>query len=432
MQNDIIYLYENFTNEGVKMKNDSREENTQTFEPAVSSYYEGVSVAFRYAKFITLTIAVLFVILTLSFFREDVSIENFQYMLKYITSEEDTLITTQKLHYPTSDSKALTLFNGDLVSAGTGGISLYDTNGSSVLQIDEVYSSPYFSIGNRYGLCYDMSGHSFVIFSTFAKLHSEKLDYPISGAKMTDKGSYVIMTRDREYKTVFNVYNSDYELVSRIFKNNYTFAFDYNGKHLAYASVSASDSRFVCELSVVKANSDSEISKLTYYDEFPVALKYMNGSLAFLTDKSLRFYDDKNEVIKEYNIESQISGYSFADNFMMIYSEKNIIGSENEARFYSGNGDLISKEAIKGKINSVDLRDNCSLILTNNTVIRLDFDVGNARICKIDTGAERALLQSDNTALVCYDNFAQLVDFESANEIYKFGIMGGINDGTFS
>ncbi|MBQ4137662.1 MAG: hypothetical protein IJD67_06080 [Clostridia bacterium] len=404
---------------------DLRENNTQAVEPAISGYYEGVSVAFRYAKFITLTIAVLFVILTLSFFREDVSIENFQYMLKYITSEEDTLITTQKLHYPTSDSKALTLFNGDLVSAGTGGISLYDTNGSSVLQIDEVYSSPYFSIGDRYGLCYDMSGHSFVIFSTFAKLYSEKLDYPISGAKMTDKGGYVIMTRDREYKTVFNVYNSDYELISRVFKDNYTFAFDYNGKYLAYASVGASDSRFVCELSVVKANSDSEISKLTYYDEFPVALKYMNGSLAFLTDKALRFYNDKVEVTQEYSVESQISGYSFADDFMMIYSEKNIIGSENEARFFSDKGKLISSQTVKGKINSVALKDNCSLILTNNTVMRIDFDSCDVRICKIDTGADTALLQSDYTALVCYDNFAQLVDFEDANEIYKFGITEG-------
>ena len=106
------------------MNSDNERIDSGTKESVSDSYYEGVSSAFRYAKFITLTLAVVFVILTLSFFREDVSIENFQYMLKYITNEEDTLITTQKLHYPTSDSKALDLFNGDFVSAGTGGISL--------------------------------------------------------------------------------------------------------------------------------------------------------------------------------------------------------------------------------------------------------------------------------------------------------------------
>ncbi len=404
------------------MKYDATKVDSAVTEPAVSSYYEGVSSAFRYAKFITLTVAVLFVVITLSFFREDVSIENFQYMLKYVTSEEDTLITTQKLHYPTSDSKALALFNGDLVSAGTGGISLYDTNGSSVLQIDEVYSSPYFSLGNRYGLCYDMSGHSYVIFSTFAKLYSQKLEYPISGAVMTDKGSYAIMTRDREYKTVFNIYNSDYELTSRVFKNNYTFSFDYDGKKLAYASVSASDSRFVCELNVVKVNTESETPSFTYYDEFPLAVKYMRGNLVLLTDRYLRFFDEKDKLIREYNIQTDISGYSFADDFMMIYSEKNIIGSENEASFYTYRGEVLAKEEVKGKINYIDLNGTCALLLTNNTVIKFDFANAEARVCKIDTGADKAMLQSDYSSLVCYVNFAQLVDFEEPDETYRIRI----------
>ena len=404
------------------MNRESEKINTKHKETTPAGYYEGVSSAFRYAKFITLTIAVIFVVLTLSFFRDDVSIENFQYMLKYITSDEDTLITTQKLHYPTSDSKALTLFNGDFVSAGTSGISLYDTNGSSVLQIDEVYSSPFFSIGNRYGLCYDMSGHSYVIFSTFAKLFSQKLDYPISGAVMTDKGNYVIMTGDREYKTVFKVYNQDYELVSRVFKDEYTFAFDFDGKKLAYASVSASDSRYVCEFNILYTDTESDATKYTYYDEFPISIKYMSGNIALLTDKYLRFYDKKNQLIVEHLISSRVSGYSFDDNFMMIYSEKNIIGSENEATFYSYTGNLLATEQIKGKINSVDLKNNCSLILTNNTVIRFDFNECDARICKIDSGASKTMLQADSTGLVCYDNYAQLIDFKTPVETYKIKI----------
>lgn len=405
--------------------NDSKNKiDTSVIEPTVSKYYEGVSSAFRYAKFITLTIVVIFVVLTLSFFRDDVSIENFQYMLKYITSDEDTLITTQKLHYPTSDSKALDLFNGDLVSAGTSGISLYDTNGNSVLQIDEVYSSPCFSFGNRYGLCYDISGHSYVIFSTFAKLYSQKLEYPISGAVMTEKGHYVIMTRDREYKTVFNVYNSDYELVSKIFKNNYTFAFDYNGKHLAYASVFASDSRYVCELNLVKTNVESDTLTLTYYDEFPLAVQYLNENLVMLTDTYLRFYDTTFELIAEFNIGAEISGYSLGDEFMMVYSEKNIIGSENRADFYSYDGKLIAAEDVKGKINFVNLNGNCAAILTNNSVMRFNFDEGEVRVCKIDTGADKVMLQSDYTSLVCYDNFAQLVNFESPDETYKIKFKG--------
>jgi hypothetical protein len=99
-----------------------------TAEVQINKYYEGVAIAFRYAKFIALFITVLFIMLILSFFRDEVSIDNFQYMLKYVTSEDSSYITTQKIHYPTADSKALDLFAGDFVSAGSGGISLYDTN----------------------------------------------------------------------------------------------------------------------------------------------------------------------------------------------------------------------------------------------------------------------------------------------------------------
>ena len=103
-------------------------------DPAINKYYESVATAFRYAKFIVLFLTVIFVMFILSFFREEVSIENFQYMLKYITSEDSSLLTTQKIHYPTSDSKALDLFAGDFVSAGTGGVSLYNTHGNTVLE----------------------------------------------------------------------------------------------------------------------------------------------------------------------------------------------------------------------------------------------------------------------------------------------------------
>lgn len=387
--------------------------------PSVNKYYESVAVAFRYAKFVTLFAAVLFLMFFFSFFREEVSIENFQYMLKYITSEDSSLITTQKIHYPTSDSKALELFAGDFVSAGSGGISLYDTHGNTVLEIRDSFSSPVFALGKKYGLCYDLSGSTYVIFNTFAKLKSEELDRPIADAVMTDSGSYAILTKSREYRTVINVYNNDYELVSRVYKDKYTFDMDMSSKKLLYVTAEARDSSYLTELNVLPLKSDTESTVASIYDEFPLCSRFTSSGIVLITDRSIRFYSTDDEETAKYSFASQTpSGAKVNNDIVMLYFVKNTIGSENDIKFYSSSGEYMFSAKLAGKIGSIDLVDGIALVQTDKVLYRIDTETRKMAQAQIEAGADKALLQADMTALVCYKNYARLIDFKDTDEEY--------------
>ena len=388
-------------------------------DPAINKYYESVATAFRYAKFIVLFLTVIFVMFILSFFREEVSIENFQYMLKYITSEDSSLITTQKIHYPTSDSKALDLFAGDFVSAGTGGVSLYDTHGNTVLEIDDTFSNPVFTIGKKYGLCYDLSGYSYIVFNTFSKLKGEELDFPISDAVMADNGSYAILTKNREYRTVINIYDSDYDLISRVYKDKFTFDIDLSQKQLLYVTAEALDSSYLTEVNVLNIKSESETRVVSLYNEFPLAVKFIGDSIAVITDKALRFYNSEFEEISAYSFSSQSpGGFVFSDTYVMLYFEKNTIGSKNEIKLYSKNGEFLFSSMLSGKVNSLDINGEYAILHTNDLVHRINISDKTLVSSKIDTGAEKAMLQSDSTVLVCYKNYARLLDFSGLEESF--------------
>ncbi|MBQ7821408.1 MAG: hypothetical protein IJ391_03905 [Clostridia bacterium] len=405
---------------GVIMMDKSNESVVDTNnDPAINKYYESVAVAFRYAKFITLFVAIVFIMFILSFFRDEVSLENFQYMLKYITSEDASLITTQKIHYPTSDSKALDLFSGDFVSAGSGGVSLYDTNGNTVLEIKDTFSEPVFTIGKKYGLCYDLSGYSYVIFNTFSKLYSQELDFPISDAIMSDSGSYSVLTKSREYRTVINVHDSDYDHICTVYDNKYTFDMDMTSKHLAYLTAEARDSSYLTYINVLKIkNEDSKVVE-ELYNEFPIGIRFVGDNLTVITDSAIRFYDRDFNRTSMYSFSSRMpSGFESSDNTVMLYFEKNTIGSENEVRFYSQSGELLFSGVLPGKVNSIDINDTYAIIHTNDTVYRVNIDERTVVSEKIDTGAEKAMLQSDSSVLVCYKNYAKLIDFADSEESY--------------
>ncbi|MBE6606001.1 MAG: hypothetical protein E7635_03065 [Ruminococcaceae bacterium] len=395
----------------------------------MNKYYESVAISFRYAKFIILFFTILFLMAILSFFRDEVSIENFQYMLKYMTSEDNTFITTQKIHYPTSDSKALEIFAGDFASAGTNGITLYDTNGNTVLDIDTVLSNPVFAVGKKYGLCYDLSGYNYVVFNTFSKLSHNELEYPISDAAIDNSGNYAILSKDKEYRSIIYVYDSDFDLVSKIYKNKYTFDLDINPKQIAYVTAEALDARFLTKLNVIEHNSDIETTVASIYDEFPLAVNFLDKSIVMITDKSLRIYsNDKDEFgeISKYSFSANSpGGYAVSDKLVMLYFKKNTIGSENEIKMYSSDGSFMFTTTLYGKINSIDINDHYAIVQTAEKIYKIGMESKKIDVVSIEAGAEKAILQADSSVLACYKNYAKLVDFTNTEDSFYIDITEG-------
>ena len=158
---------------------------------------------------------------------------------------------------------------------------------------------------------------------------------------------------------------------------------------------------------------------MSLYNEFPLAVKFIGDSIAVITDKALRFYNSEFEEISAYSFSSQSpGGFVFSDTYVMLYFEKNTIGSKNEIKLYSKNGEFLFSSMLSGKVNSLDINGEYAILYTNDLVHRINISDKTLVSSKIDTGAEKAMLQSDSTVLVCYKNYARLLDFSGLEESY--------------
>jgi hypothetical protein len=105
------------------------------------------------------------------------------------------------------------------------------------------------------------------------------------------------------------------------------------------------------------------------------------------------------------------AGMRISDGYVMVYFSKNMIGSENEVRIYDTGGKLVFSKVLTGKINSLDILDDIAVVHTNNLLYRINITDEVIETAEIVTGADKVMLQSDYTVLLCFDNFANLIDF---------------------
>lgn len=333
-------------------------------EPEENEYYLSVSRKFKLARYITLLVLISFILVMISFYSEDITLENFRYLLKYFSKDTpDTVQDAGAIYYNADNKIDLGVYKGDIIKADSSGIEIYNPKGELILTNDTAYENPEIKTSERYTIVYDLGGYNYSIFNSFSQLKKEEFLYPINNAVMSNTGTYAIATKAAGYKSALYVYDKNFNRVGQLFKDMYimdmSMSDDGTNVLISYADTTQ-NGEYKTEL--VTYSLYSESTGLSYSIDDTMVMKtgyFSEGGFGVACDDMLIFFDKYGNSINEISYDSRIPAAVLIDeDYVVAGFSQNIIGYNYDINVYDCAGNLLLEKAVHGKLEKIAADEN--------------------------------------------------------------------------
>lgn len=390
--------------------------------PKLDEYYSSVSFGYRIAKYISIVLLVVFVIFSFTFLRKDITLENLRYLLKFISfTNTETSITAPKISYASGDPNRLDLFIGDLCTLSPSGYALYDSQGNQIMSEQINYASPVLKTNARFALCYDLDGSEFTILNTFTLLYEGTSEFPITDATIADDGSFAIASSSREYRTAITLYNSDFEAISRVYKNDHLMALEYmpDASKVAVMTAGAENGEFYTKIELVVPGETSPTSSAVI-DGLGYSLYYLTDGIAVVTDEGVCFFDGELNLRASTQHTTQLAMTDASDKYLVVVYSDGVIGKSYTMRVFDVNGRIAYEGEFSGKLVGTDSDDSGDyiFILTGNELSRINLINKKIGTLTVEADAIDLLVSDPETVLVALKNYALTYSLTGFEEHY--------------
>ncbi len=390
--------------------------------PKADEYLSSVSKKYRFAKYITVLCLVVFLLFSFTFMRNDITLENLRYLLKFISfTNTETSITASKINYATGDPNRLELFIGDLCTLSPSGYALYDSYGNQIMSERINYASPVLKVSEHFALCYDLDGNEYTVLNTFTKLSGGITEYPITDACIADDGSFAIASSSREYRTAITLYNSDFEAISKIYKNDHLMALEFkaDASEVAIMTAYAESGRFYTKIELVAPGAD-KAHAVCVLDGLGYSMYYMDEAIAVITDGGICMLNNSLDLVSMSKHPSQLALSDASRKYLCVMYSSGVIGNSYTARIFDKAGRIVFEDEFSGKLIGVDSDDSGDYIffLTGSTLSRINLINKKIGVQTVESGAIDILVSDPNTVLVAKTNYAQTYELSNLEERY--------------
>lgn len=384
----------------------------EDFSAAGDVYYAHVSASYKIAQRTLLVILVVFILFSVFINRHEITYDNFFYLMKDFSSAAGN----EQNHYETlsyeSDSRQkFALYRGGLVTVSPSRISAFTATGRRTLNDTSSFSSPYVVTSGKYMLVYDTSGKTFSIYNSFARVYSENLNYPVTDACFAEDGSFVIVTRSADSRSVVMVYNKSFKKLSELRADYFVFDVQMSKARntLALLSYDMGDGTGRTTLSVRDLSTLEESNRIRLDGEFPLACGFLErNTFALLTDRNLRILNGSWEDTERANeeFEGNIVGYSLDSNGVAVSVT---ISSQNRVIAFDKNGNLLYNDFVPFNVSDIAVLGEHLYLQTEQGVTR--FRCADESYETLRAGQGKMLIYNEGTVMVCGESKAQYLIF---------------------
>ena len=118
--------------------------------PSREAYYETIARRISFAKYALILLSVCFAAFAFTFYGDELTIENFRYMLKFVSFDPVTVGSDgSRVVYDYDAGNLGAVVRGDLAVVNKAGISVYDFNSRRVLKSSFSYADPLVRTSDR-------------------------------------------------------------------------------------------------------------------------------------------------------------------------------------------------------------------------------------------------------------------------------------------
>lgn len=388
----------------------------EDFDAAGDEYYATVSAWYKVLGRVFLVGLVFFTVISVAVNFRYITYDNFFYLIKdFNTAVDSENVDYETLSYDASSDQSFALYRGGLAVASRSNISAFTATGRRTLNANDSYSKPFVKASDKYMIVYDMGDGNFSVYNSFAKIYSEKLDYPVTDACLSDSGTLAILTRSAEYQSEVIIYDEKFERVATYKKGAFAFgmSLDESGEHLGVIYADTSNGVICMQIVFYDLKEHEKISEYSFDGEFPLGCSFLDGGgFAVVSDSTIRIFDKRlnPKNVSDSYAAHRVSAVYVDKDYCAVTFNNGIITDENDIFVFDKKGSLVYNDKIASDVSQLALRDGSVFIKNSEGVLRIAMNDGEYEQLSCQDG--RMLVYDGKIALVCAQAKAVYLKFE--------------------
>lgn len=377
--------------------------------------YKSTSVKIKRIRYITAVVLIIFVIFAVFSYREDLTIENFRYLMKFVDVKPLTFGADEnaQINFDSDNSTLTGSFKEDLVTVSKTAVKIYDLSSKELLDSPVSLMKPALETGEKYFAVYDIGSGYIGIYNSFSKLWEKNFNYPIFDVSLDMKGNFSLITAEKGYTSVVKVYNDDFEnIFNWRSSDKYAVVSDImtdSGIYISVGTIRNNTSGDVVSSLVLLSDSSSKpIATLDFQSELIVDLSFNEDrNTVLLTDKALRFIDKTGKILTEvFFNSSSLRKFEVSNQYTALVLNEKLVGKNHKVFIFDANGNTYMEKAVVTEITDVALSDNFAFVLGVEDITVIDLDTKKLKSYPSERSYRSVHLFDDKNVYLVYDSLA--------------------------
>ncbi|MBQ7827284.1 MAG: hypothetical protein IJ386_03365, partial [Clostridia bacterium] len=359
------------------------------------------AAVYRYLRYGIVILLVVFLVGMLNLFKEEITIENFRYLMRNVDFELRTeLGEAGNISYDSNPLNTFAIYKGSLAQLSDRQIAIYDASGRSSYTGNLHYDSPALASSDKYLLAFDRTGGDYSLYTGFSQVHTATTGYPIADVDLSDEGVYVIASRSKEYFGVVEVYSSSFQLMNKIQKNKYIASVDLaeDGKNLLISSYFVGDTGICTELMILSIDSDKPSLLLTVEGTVPLEAAWISADrFVLVCDQGVKFYDLSGKLCDEYDTSKKNTieyNVSLSNSRIALLYKEATDTSVYRLCVLNADGKTVLEHTFRQPVEEITFGEDRMILLSGNTAYSLTED-GTVSRFEHDVAIRAAVAEGD-------------------------------------
>lgn len=300
--------------------------------PTVEGHYTRLGRIAAATRYAVLAALVVFAVYSFLNHRDEITIENFRYMMKFINiGEEAEKPVGSVISFDGTGGNRGVIYKGDLAVINENGVTVTGWDGDVTLKQNFSYDHPKMLQNGTHLFCYDLGGKELKIFNSYSLLSTASFDYPIYWMAVSQSGRYIAASSAKGYRSAVYVYDQEFRTVySALFGNKYVDFADISadGREIILAGHYSDGGDILAFLSRYSTESKEPLCEISFIGEIPLGIYYTVNGYALLTSDALRVFNGSDTKIGEIDFSGRkpVSAAVYGDRILISYASEGLSG----------------------------------------------------------------------------------------------------------
>lgn len=382
--------------------------------PTVETHYTKLARKASFLRYTVLIFVVLFAVYSFSFHSSEITVENFDYMMKFLNvGEEEDARLGSLIAFDGSVGNRGLIYKGDLAILNENGLTVSGWDGDVILREVFTYDHPKMTENNLHLFCYDLGGKELRIFNSYSQLAKLNFDYPIHWISASASGDFAVASSAKGYRSAVYVYDKEFRIrYTRLFSDKYVnfVAVSPDGKEFITAAHFSKNGNLVTQISKFRVTEENAIFTQEFIGEIPLGIYYTEGGYCLLTTDNMRYFSSDNENVSTVSFEGLelLSGRVYGTASLVNFGLEGLSGG-TQSIVYRPDGSVKYRATFDTALSDAVLCGDMLYALSPGTLTECNVLTGEKNVFEIPT-AYSSLVLDDDMIILFSENQAEYFD----------------------